>query len=443
MGSVALKGLLVLLALVALPLGSASPLWQWFWGLYIFVLGGAWLADPKFRTLGNIWNDRVLRVGLLAFCALILIGIVQIISSLVLLGAPSAESFTALLWDWPQIVPISVNPGQSVLTLSKLVAHGILFLIVLQRVDCPVQAQTLYRWISIISIGYAVYGLIEFWSGNDDVLWFSQGYSRVGLTSSFINSNNYATFASAGLLCCWSLLPQGLSSIKPRRDIKEQFNVSVLNGLFFFISGVVVLFTALILTGSRGGMIAFVAALIAFVSQFSLRQKRHVVATGTLLLGLLLIVNFSGGYLVDRFAEGFLENPRIKLNHLGLEMLSDRPVFGYGLGTFPNIYSYFRSEDLPEFYLRAHNEYLEVSLSVGVVGLVLVLITMCSLIGRLLTIPNRLRPDKWRIATGISACTLFAVHSLVDFPLQITANSTFFVIILAASMSGLFGRARE
>ncbi len=181
----------------------------------------------------------------------------------------------------------------------------------------------------------------------------------------------------------------------------------------------------------------------------------------TALLGLIIAVGFAVvpraarfvllismvGVLVGAAAFGFFEGetwrnmsraPENAANVSGLSgrpelwvetvrVISERPVIGYGIGTAPDVYrdtgvAWRTGWDPPD----AHNEYLQSTLTMGVVGLAFVL---WSLIGYWRA--ARLRPDKWRDAAVVLVmCASFTEAVLLAFLPSLT-----FVIMVAALAS--------
>ncbi len=110
-----------------------------------------------------------------------------------------------------------------------------------------------------------------------------------------------------------------------------------------------------------------------------------------------------------------------------IKVIGNRPVHGYGIGTAPEVYretgvAMRTGWDPPD----AHNEYLQSTLTMGVVGLFFVL---WSLVGYWRA--SRLRPDKWRDA----AVVMVLAGSFTESVLLAFLPSLTFVVIVAALAS--------
>ena len=112
------------------------------------------------------------------------------------------------------------------------------------------------------------------------------------------------------------------------------------------------------------------------------------------------------------------------------------PLFGVGLGGWPAIFHHFQPPPRTEVYFnRTHNDYLQMLVEVGAIGVLL--------LGWLfLRVALRLRAGLARVsedmlpayAALVSALAVMAVVESFDFDLQIPANLFLFVIILGLAL---------
>lgn len=129
--------------------------------------------------------------------------------------------------------------------------------------------------------------------------------------------------------------------------------------------------------------------------------------------------------------DGLLMESRLRLNVIGIRLVPDAPLIGHGLHTFQYVYpkkhgEYFRTHldsRLQQTELRsnmAHNEYLQVLIEQGIVGLALLLWLLVELgrrgreLLRAETGPDRMLRESF----GWSALAI-GLHGLVDFPFHI------------------------
>jgi putative inorganic carbon (HCO3(-)) transporter len=147
---------------------------------------------------------------------------------------------------------------------------------------------------------------------------------------------------------------------------------------------------ASLLTLSRGGLVAFVAALIAAVLMAGRRRAQMLVlAVVSASLAVGYFAFFAPASAVERVTEVHGGTGRTDIWKVGLRMVRGAPLQGIGAGNFPIVSIHYLLE--PGALLRddfivdkpkvAHNTYLEVLAELGIVGLTLFLIVIFFAIG--------------------------------------------------------------
>jgi O-antigen ligase len=210
------------------------------------------------------------------------------------------------------------------------------------------------------------------------------------------------------------------------------------------------------LSGSRGGMAAFVIQL-GILFYFLFRERRGE-GTGFLLGGFLLLslaaVAWIGGSSVSaRIAtvEGshrteLSRDIRVRIDRDTISMFVRRPILGWGLGTFEDVYPQFRSFYTSLLVDKAHNDYLQLAVETGALGLGAMIWFLWT------TLHHAWRKTpKWTsdINGGVSVAAIIGitgilVHSLVDFNLQIPANAAlFYAFCTMAAMTPRFSSHRR
>jgi O-antigen ligase len=207
--------------------------------------------------------------------------------------------------------------------------------------------------------------------------------------------------------------------------------------------------TSLLLSGSRGGLIAFLAEVLlagVLVLGFGPAHARRVTALvggGALLAAALLFFWMAPRHVVERLARmGGGTHPReVELgNRLeaardSLGILLDHRWLGAGIGGFEATFPRYMSFPTDLRWDHAHNDYAEALAETGLVGATVIL----SALGLFFWLAfrglrERLRhPAGWmQFAAAIGCCGLL-VHSLVDFNLHMPANAAWFVVCVAVA----------
>lgn len=118
-----------------------------------------------------------------------------------------------------------------------------------------------------------------------------------------------------------------------------------------------------------------------------------------------------------------------------VEAIEDRPLLGYGLGAFDPVHLTYRSPDEPGWFNRAHSDYLELAHTAGIPAAVWFLMALG--IAIVFLVRRLVFGLQYRafIALGITTSLQLAIHSTVDFSLQMPAVSYLWVAILAVSLA--------
>jgi O-antigen ligase len=102
-----------------------------------------------------------------------------------------------------------------------------------------------------------------------------------------------------------------------------------------------------------------------------------------------------------------------------VDMAKQKPLVGYGLGTFPEVYQQFAVKDFPFYANHVHNDWAEFAAEGGIPFLLLVLIPCAAII------PTAIR-HPWGL--GLIATML---HACVDFPFPRPAVSGWMLMLMA------------
>jgi O-antigen ligase len=210
------------------------------------------------------------------------------------------------------------------------------------------------------------------------------------------------------------------------------------------------------LSGSRGGMLAFVVemGLLAVIVVWGQKSRKTTLALATfLMIGVGLVISLGGSELAKRLATIHADTKtelsggtRLDIDRDALHTFARKPVLGWGLGTFPDVYPQFRSFHTNFFINEAHNDYLQLLVEMGGLGGAAMLWFLCA------AYRNGLRKlENWTEDTNgavalaaLLGVTGILVHSLVDFNLQIPANAAlFYVLCMVAALDSRFGKSRR
>jgi O-antigen ligase len=334
----------------------------------------------------------------------------------------------------------SVNRDLTTLALMRLITAASVFWLALQLCRNESRANNFMLAFVVVSLCYAAYGLIQF------VVIQSENTSPSNyVTSTFYNRNHYATYAGMGLVAAIGLVvrvyERGLITDGGSIRFKIATFIEATGHALLLLGSAFLIFVTLILTASRGGIIATgLGVLVWGVLMFGRTRRTSIERSMILVLGSTLaaaVLLTFGDIFFGKMAEtGFADPGRLSLYAVTLRSILDAPLLGYGYGTFVDIFPMFRDRTLhiDGIYAQAHNSYLEIFQGLGLIlGSLLVasialLVWKCRtgvMFRREITVPC--------IATGVAF--LVGVNALVDFSLQVQAVALTFMAILGAGVA--------
>jgi O-antigen ligase len=207
-----------------------------------------------------------------------------------------------------------------------------------------------------------------------------------------------------------------------------------------YITAIALMGIALLLSGSRGGLVALLAAVFFLVilttktknyGQLALKIGLSVLLIATIVVGSILI---GGESSLTRFAETAnsqdFSTSRTHIWSVTLKIILSNLPFGVGLGAFPVAYTPYDTLNGLERVEQAHNDYLEVLASAGIVGLIIGGFFIYALLSTGLKNAKTSNTFRRGVCLGaLAGCFAILVHSIFDFVLHTTAISMLFLML--------------
>lgn len=344
---------------------------------------------------------------------------------------------------------ISAAPRESWISIYKILAYLMLFWLTLQLCRSSNNSKKVLLAIAISGAAYSFYGLLIKITGSQNILWFDKKFYVDSLTSTFVNRNNFATYAGVCLVASLAILiKQLLEDIRAKR--KRDFYNAIIQKLFsealpsLLITCVIL--TALIVTNSRAGVTSSFFGIIAFILMVSctnyIKKHRWLVLGITIIFVSVMFSIFStgGDKLEDRFGQikGDFKF-RSYIYNQTLDAIKDAPFAGTGLGSYASVIKAYRDTSTP-FWLttqidRAHNSYLEMMLELGIPAALMLIIPMVLICIRNFTGIWKKKKYGYLPAASVGASIIVGIHALVDFSAQIPAVTIVFIVLLAMGLA--------
>jgi len=446
--------LLFLIVWAPIPLGSNRP---WAWALLeigIFATGLLWLAAHLRREAPITPVARAAWPALLLFGAwLVWIGLqwLPLPAGWLQLLSPNAAALQALDGgSATQFATLSIEPHATKVFWLKSCAWALAFVLVLLLV----RSRKRLWWIggALVACGLlqAIFGSLMHLGGENFVVMDTLVVHASQASGFYVNRNHLAGLLEMTLAVGVGLMIAQLDD-RPRRSWK-QLAVDLLQVVLTYKAALrvllVVMVVALVMTRSRMGNTAFFVSLLVAGTIALILSRRATRSTVILIASLIVIDIFIIGAwfgvekTVQRIEQTTTQDVRERVDPAiyAVNILRDYPVFGTGGGTFYNAYPPYRGEDIIPFYDHVHNDYMQIATDTGVPGLVMLgAIVLLSFFAGVLALSRRRDPLARGIAFGVvMGVTALAIHSTVDFNLQIPANAFIFTVLLALGWLSLF-----
>lgn len=434
--------ILPLIVLVSVPYGTVEPWWEALFECIIFALGALWLVEGM---LSREWVAKEHRL----FLPILLIALYVFLQTL---PALSGSSTAAGLKVWRVI---SADPYETRLSVLKLLSLTLSGVMLLRYTSSKRRLRALIYTIIGVGLLSAFFGILRQTTQHSAgfFLPFLQTGSGYG---QFINRNHFAFLMEMVLgLTLGLIVGRGI-----RRD-----------QILIYLSLALPVWVALVLSNSRGGLFSMLAEVLFLALLFSFMRSRQdqmeqggedqsfwwrIAQAGifrpALIAGFVSMVFIGAIWIGGEPLTSRLETVssevgaesgvgqegvrRLEVWRATWAMIKDHPLVGVGFnGYWAAIPQYHKAsgELTPQ---QAHNDYLELLASGGIIGVLLVIWFFVLLIkgaGR-----SFQSKDPFRRAASMGASAgLFgvAVHSMVDFGLHITINALVFTVLVVIAVA--------
>ena len=447
-------GALALLIFTPLAYGTVEPWAEAIAGLVILGMGVIWvltmLRQWELRMeLPPAWLPTVLFLGLVLLQSLSLPGI------LVQLVSPSAAALTREAWAFTggeaSAMTLSLDPDATWRMALKLLAVALFFLVIYNTYRTRAQVSRAV-WV-MIAMGtlLALFGIVQRMTWNGRFYWLGPEAPHASAFGPFVNRTHFA-----GLIVV--IIPMAIAlALSVRRDparhrhsrnwqarlrnwnSREAGPASLIPWLICLMGG------AALVGGSRGGLLALLAALVIMVGLGSHGPSGQGRAWRVALAGVLMVITgmWIGGDIiygtVERLAEEIgqpEESLRLHIWGDALDLWRQFPALGTGLATFGVVFPRARTLPMPVTFTHAESDWVQLLTDTGAVGLLLVLISVGMTVLALLRCYHGAQ-SRWArtlALAGLVALLGAAVQGVANFNLAVMSNFIYLAVAVAVSL---------
>lgn len=277
------------------------------------------------------------------------------------------------------------------------------------------------------------------WQSGRFLFWGSVGWAAVGIVVSL--ARFHWTFDSAGILITLGTYDHRANSVFMHPNILAGYLLLSLGlGLALrtrdgfsrrmrYNAGIAVILLCLLLTQSRSGWIGtFVVILLAGLLIDRRLLIKGAVAGG---FGLIFFYQMIWQRLVVMSTTSFDSNlNRMRVWNSAQQMILERPFFGFGPGSWSEVYPQFRDPQEWENLRNAHSFFLHLGAEYGLIALGLILMLALGLTWRAVTEAWSLPHWRAPVVVIASAMTGYLVMGIFDFIFSEGRNSLLFFTLL-------------
>ncbi len=431
-------GLLALIMVLAIPYGSVEAWWESIFECAIFVFTALWIVEGLLSGSWRLGNGRLIAPLL----ALVVFAYLQ---SRYWQGATTTAGVESYAWT-----AISADPYETRRFVYKLMALILTGVLLQSHITSRRRLNALIGVLIFVGVASAIFGVVRQTAQHEEGFLLAylrpeEGYAQ------FINRNHFAYLMEMTFGLALGLVVGGGA----RRD-----------RALIYVAAIIPLWTALVLSNSRAGIgsllgqVLFMALMIGFVRR-SIEEEyaqgflaklsrigqslfvRFAIVSCLIALMVVGIIWMGGDPLANRMEDLATDiraaspddrtsQSRVEIWMATWRLIKAHPVLGSGFGAYGVAIPEHHDSSGELIPREAHNDYLELLASGGVVS---------GLIGLWFAVVfiKRVR-EEFRQADAFRRAVCFgavigifgvAAHSLADFGLHITFNAIVFTALVA------------
>ncbi len=447
-------GALFLLVFTPLAYGTVEPWSEAMAELVVLAMALVWVL--------RMLLDRELRIELppgwlpaMLFLVLILLQAVPLPSGLVEWVSPwlvqlhqtaAAQTGTTL-----SLVPFSLDPHATWREGLKLVAVAVFFLVVYNTSRTRAQIRRGLWAMVIMGTVISLFGIVQRMTWNGRLYWIGPEAPHANAFGPFVNRAHFAGLMVVVVPMALALVlaarpetgrhshAQGWLARLRRWNSREAGPTRLIPWLILLMGG------AALVSGSRGGMVALITALLLMVGlgaqgRFNRgRAARLAVAAILIILaGIWIGADIFFG-TIERLAEEVgrpTESVRVHLWQDALGLWGQAPVLGTGLASFEAVFPSVRTLRAPVVFTHAESDWVQLLTDTGLVGLGLALsLFAVLLVGLRARYRSAATPRGRPLAlAGIVALIGAGVQGISNFNLPVMANLVYLAMVLVMAL---------
>lgn len=317
----------------------------------------------------------------------------------------------------------TVYPYFTRLELLRFSAYATIFFLAAQAFRTREELVQVAWFLLLFGFVVSLFGILQHFTSNGKIYWYHELPLGGDLFGPYVNRNDFAGFVEL-------TAPIGFGLLVFRGVRRELFSLAALL--------TIVPVSALVLSGSRGGIVAFVfeiGVLTLLVRSRRGSEGAKMTAIGVVALAAIaLIVWIGAGRAIRRFenlpSTDITMTRRLSMTRGAAGILRDHPLIGSGLGTLVVAYPPHETAYDGKVVEHVHDDYMELLAEGGLAG------GLCGLAFLILLYRQSRKgfvSQQGHFSRALHAGAIVAIsglllHSFVDFNLHIPSNALLFLL---------------
>ena len=373
----------------------------------------------------EVWSQSVLEIGA---------GILFLWWALVVFRDPEATiQWNPLIWPILGVITIGfvqlflgVTPYRyfTQLELLRFAAYLILFFLSVQAFRSRSDLKKLAWFLILLCFGVSLFGIAQHFTSEGPIYWVRPLRAGGDPFGPYVNRNHFAGFVELTLPIALAMLVfRGI-----QRDVYP------LVGLLAIVPA-----GALILSGSRGGIVSFafeIAVLWLLArTRTSPDRPRFVGIAIVVFAAVALIVWLGAAKALERFTSlrigEVTMSRRVSMIRGAAHIFKDHPIDGAGLGALVAVYPRYETLYDGKLVDHVHNDYIEMLAETGLLGGICGLAFLWILFrqARACYAADQGHFSRALHAGAMAGLCGILLHTFVDFNLHIPSNSLLFLVM--------------
>jgi O-antigen ligase len=388
----------------------------------------------------EVWSESVMEIG----AAVLLIAWI----AMALMRPELKIEWNPLNWPLLALIALgfvqllfhtTVYPYFTRTELMRISAYAIIFFLAAQLFRTRLELSQVVWFLVCFGFLVSLFGITQHFTSNGKIYWYRELPLGGDLFGPYVNRNDFAGFVEL-------TVPLGFSLMVFRGVRRELFQLVTLL--------TIVPVSALVLSGSRGGIVSFlfeIGVLALLVRSRRSKEGPKMTAVALVTLAALAMIAWIGAAkAIERFSNlpqnDITMSRRLSMMRGAGGIIRDHPLLGSGLGTLVVAYPRHETAYDRKVVEHVHDDYVELLAEGGLAG------GLCGLAFLILLYRQarkNFETEQGHFSRAVHGGAIIAVsglllHSFVDFNLHIPSNALLFLLqVHLATCASLPPRKRE